>query len=233
MIIPLIINKIASLTPLHILGRLSADLRYLIEISLKNNEKFSVTSLDSNIQLITYKIDSPNKHISKIVIYLHGGGFVIRDSADLIITERLLPLLARKNSNNIVVVSILYPLAPSTSEFHDSFVINSILTSISKVEKLGSIEAILGDSAGGYLAVQVAEKIKTKKLCLISPWLDLYSYSDSYSRNKQKDFLDPMFLERCRASYLGLERDLYLQLSIASDRYIKYLKESNVKVITF
>ena len=144
----------------------------------------------------------------RVLVYIHGGGFVVRDCTDLIIAERLLPLIKEHPHmpDNVVIVSLLYPLARENTNNPDA-ILEVLLESINTLLQRGyKIDGIIGDSAGGYLTLQVSQYLTSKiipKLSLMSPWLNLYSNADSYIRNREYDFLDLRFIEKARDRYLN------------------------------
>lgn len=111
---------------------------------------------------------TPKSEFSKIIIYLHGGGYV-----NAIATQhwQLIEQLATRANAKVLVPR--YGLAPE----HD---VNDALDFIAKVfhqaKSLDLPIVFAGDSAGGGLAVsaitQLGLQSEVSKLLLISPWLD-------------------------------------------------------------
>ncbi len=111
---------------------------------------------------------TPKTGFSKVIIYLHGGGFV-----NAIATQhwQLIEELAQKADAKVLVPR--YGLAPN----HD---VDDALAFISQVfdyaKSLGKPIVMAGDSAGGGLAVSATVHLnlheQVDKLLLISPWLD-------------------------------------------------------------
>lgn len=94
---------------------------------------------------------------------------------------------------------------------------------------------VLGDSAGGGLALSLTKKLienklkLPKKLILISPWTDLTCSSNSYNDNAQIDcILSERFLKVCARCYTGSMEMLY-------DPYVSpiFLDYSNFPPIHF
>lgn len=85
--------------------------------------RFIVEDIPS-VDFITLKGDDCERlnTESKVVVYLHGGAFVLRDSGDLLIAERLLPLLDKDltgRGKSVVLASVLYPLATASDDSKD------------------------------------------------------------------------------------------------------------------
>ncbi|MEX0812404.1 MAG: alpha/beta hydrolase [Chitinophagales bacterium] len=122
-----------------------------------------------------------------VMIYYHGGGFVV---LDLDSHDRVCRRLCKMN--NCIVVSVDYRLAPEHSfplAHDDAFTaINWVLNHIG--EYRGNPEKLIlaGDSAGGNLAACMAhrckrEQIPVKAQILIYPWIDGKMDNPSIERN--------------------------------------------------
>jgi acetyl esterase/lipase len=67
---------------------------------------------------------------------------------------------------------------------------------------------IIGDSAGGNLALSLALRLinesypKIPALCLVSPWLHLFA-NDGPEPTNNLDYITPLALKHCREIYLG------------------------------
>lgn len=142
----------------------------------------------------------------KVVMYIHGGGFITCSPAThRIITSCLSKYTGRK------VFSVGYEVAPGKrypSQIEQC--VDAYRYLLSKGYK-GSDIAIAGDSAGGNLALTVTLKIiqdipDQKPACVVamSPWTDLTINGSSINYNKNNDKMIPaarMF--ECRAMYTG------------------------------
>lgn len=131
------------------------------------------------------------------IIFLHGGayvGFSARSSLFAVV-----PLAAKLRTS---VTSICYPLAPQQE--YRTIVAQ---TAASVAAMLGENTLLLGDSAGGGLAVAVTLYLKENglrlpnKLALWSPWVDLQANApiDDPILRYEND------LEICAAAYAGGE----------------------------
>ena len=207
-------KELMSNTPLSLMSYGSEYLRSTVQnaLTMTTGGRFDVFRISEKIEVIGFDLEHVvnKKDLSsyRILVYIHGGGFIVRDCADLIIAERLLPLIKEHPDmpNNVVIVSLLYPLAKAGVNNAEA-ILTSLLDGIDVLRRGGArIDGIIGDSAGGYLAIQVAERLTSKvipKLCLMSPWVNLDSKADSYIRNKHCDFLDLRFIKKARERYLN------------------------------
>lgn len=165
--------KIRKSLGLAAFGRKSKPAAKPTKTLLANTQFSSRTDFGFELNEITPKSD-----VSKVIIYLHGGGFV-----NAIATQhwQLIEELAIKAGAKVLVPR--YGLAPD----HD---VNDALEFIARVfeyaKSFGLPIVLAGDSAGGGLAVSATIQLKLhdqiEKLVLISPWLD-------------SDFADPRLPE--------------------------------------
>lgn len=117
-----------------------------------------------------------NKEVNeknKCIFYLHGGSYVAETSSD---HWRFLERLVKDTGMTIILPD--YPLTPKYT-YKEVF---SMITPLYKeiLEKMDTKNLILmGDSAGGGMALALAEKLGEEnvqmpsKTILISPWLDV------------------------------------------------------------
>jgi acetyl esterase len=147
----------------------------------------------------------------RVMIYFHGGGFVLYDleSHDYV-CRRLCAM------NECVVVSIDYRLAPEFSfpdAHEDAF--NAILWVKENIAVYGgnpSDIVVAGDSAGGNLAACMAhrckrEHIKLKAQVLIYPWIDGKLENPSITRNGEGFLLNKDTIFWFRRQYTPREED--------------------------
>lgn len=136
---------------------------------LKN---FQIDIIQVNGRNVTFI--SPKSNASrKYILYLHGGAYVNNIYRQhWIFTSQLV------QKTNCTVVLPDYPLAP-TDTYVNAFVMLDCLYEI-LLQKTDSKNIILmGDSAGGGLALALAQKQKNEgkpsasQVVLISPWLDV------------------------------------------------------------
>lgn len=163
------------------------------------------------------------RNAKKIILYLHGGGYVIPAEPYSFAYLHTLRESLRDSVPAEEIPSVLflsYDLAPG-AQFprqltQASALLTHILTNL-RVE-LSSI-ILAGDSAGGNLslallshlahphpsvpAVSLPEGAKFLGAILISPWADFNTSNPGYALNERKDELTPGFLVKCSTSFLG------------------------------
>lgn len=174
---------------------------YINKTSKKSEEKISLSSIDikSEIKEIYIKnmqtLIINEKEDQRTILYLHGGSYL---SDPVIFHYRACDYLAK--SLNAKVIFPIYPKA-NLHTYDETYNLLDIL--YEKILKNNKDISIVGDSAGGGLALGFAmylrdkEKSLPKDLILYSPWLDL-----NCDNPKIKDYekLDPML------SAWGLEK---------------------------
>ena len=153
-----------------------------------------------------------NQESTSIILYMHGGGFVIGCSEDTDYIARVL-----SHSNLARVVSVNYRLAPETA-FPGAIddcekVLNHLVEELLASEDKVSIY-LAGDSAGGNLAPTLYLKLRgigrheqINGLILLAPWLDMDVESyDSYNRLAPGGVVfDAPFIGYARACYAAFE----------------------------
>jgi acetyl esterase len=141
-----------------------------------------------------------------VILYMHGGGFVVGCPEDTdYITRRLCA------DNNCVVISVDYPLAPETMFPGALNVCVEVLRAIVEQPMDNCDPArvfIAGDSAGGNLAVGVAMAAArvgrpVSGLILLAPWLDMNveAYASFNSLAAHGVVFDAPFIGYARAAY--------------------------------
>ncbi len=152
--------------------------------SIKEIRDFSV----EGIQVRLYR--NSNKTKQKVIVYFHGGGFVLYniDSHDYV-TRRLCEM------NDCVVISVDYRLAPEhtfPAAHKDAYKVIEYIADNADVLGIDAAKIIVaGDSAGGNLSACAShhfkknKKIKIAAQVLIYPWIDGKIESDSIERYKE------------------------------------------------
>ncbi len=147
-----------------------------------------------NIQIdenIIYKLNS-NENYDKTILYIHGGGYVTQP---VIYHWIFLDKLAKKENAKIYVP--IYTLAPNKNWKNAYELLIELYEQI--LEETNKSIIIMGDSAGGGLALAFTEYLKEKnieepnKLVLISPWLDVSMSNANYEYYEE---IDPMLVKR-------------------------------------
>ena len=114
----------------------------------------------AGMTVYTYR---PRGPVRGQVVYLHGGSFVFEIAPE---HHRFCAALARKVGCHVSVP--IYPLAPEASALQIQGALRGVLRAI------GDVDALVGDSAGGGLALALAQQLAVPPpVVLLSPWLDL------------------------------------------------------------
>ncbi len=134
-----------------------------------------------------YWFAAPNTNRNKIIVYLHGGSY----AAGSVTSHK--PLVSHLAAlTNLSIVLIEYALAPENpypQGVQDAFEVYRSL----RAQYPASDFILMGDSAGGGLALSLLGQLQKESLALpkgvvmISPWLDLRSENESYKTNAAKD----------------------------------------------
>lgn len=136
------------------------------------------------------------------MLYLHGGGFQIGSTQS---HRNLLDAIAKASQRPLYGVN--YRLAP---EHRFPAAIEDATAVYREMAANASQLAIMGDSAGGALALAVLQIARLERLrmpaavVLISPWLDLEMTGASYSELTDQDvFSTPETLALMARTYVG------------------------------
>jgi acetyl esterase len=170
----------------------------------------SVDNLKANgVPVRIYR--NSNLQNQRVIIYYHGGGFVLYDldSHDYV-CRRLCAM------NNCIVVSVDYRLAPEfyfPNAHEDAF--KALLWVKENIDAYGgnpSDLVVMGDSAGANLSACMAHKckkelIKLKAQVLIYPWIDGKLDNPSITRNGEGYLLNKDTIFWFRRQYTPLEED--------------------------
>jgi len=165
-----------------------------------------------------------------IIIWYHGGGFVIGHHEDAIIPEAICAKC------NAVVISVGYRLAPSTKfpgQIEDAY--DALLwchQNSNKIHGDPNNISVIGESAGGNLAAVVsilardAEKGPTiSRLVMICPWLD--STFTQPSMTKHDLFLSHGLILWMRNNYIRSYENITDPLcSVTLTRNLSYLPKT-------
>ena len=142
----------------------------------------------------------------RVVFYCHGGGYTCG-------SLKYARVIASKLAvhTGIPVMSFEYSLAPEhpyPAALEDALVIWNYIMQLG----FGAREVIVvGDSAGGNLALELILKLKSQKrilpkgLVLMSPWTDMTMSGETYETCKDIDpLLTKEYIQTCRYSIVGL-----------------------------
>lgn len=138
------------------------------------------------------------------ILYLHGGAYVEQP-----ILPHWLFLDRINNQSNAVITVPLYPKAPVHTVGETFPKITELYASM-VARTRGEDVVIMGDSAGGGLALALAQQIallglpRPKAVIMISPWLDLSLRNASIDRLESKDpMLSRRFLQLMGKAWAG------------------------------
>eukprot|EP01064_Diplonema_japonicum_P032235 TRINITY_DN6000_c0_g1_i1.p1 TRINITY_DN6000_c0_g1~~TRINITY_DN6000_c0_g1_i1.p1 ORF type:complete len:515 (+),score=117.30 TRINITY_DN6000_c0_g1_i1:1449-2993(+) len=140
-----------------------------------------------------------------LIFYLHGGGFVAGTAGSY--RGMIAPIGNRLNCNVFAVEYRKMPEHPLPAAVDDALAAYRYLT----VDKKISPERIVfaGDSAGGSLCLLTLLEIRKRQDLqqpaggmLMSPYVDLTTTSDSWERNRGKDFiLEPRIIDAAKSMF--------------------------------
>lgn len=156
-------------------------------------EKFADTKIPEGIKIESVRensvigewISSSQVFNDRVVVYFHGGGFIIKPGRGLAI------LLSRET--NCRVFSVDYRLAP---EHPFPAALEDALATYHWLLRTGTQPKniiFIGDSAGGGLALAALAALRDSKeklpagAVLITPWLDLLGTGDSRKTKQESD----------------------------------------------
>lgn len=137
-----------------------------------------------------------------IVLFLHGGAYV---NGFHPFHWRFLTRLIRRTG--ALVVAPDYPLAPQSTAEH---VVEWVIARYRECAATGRPVVLMGDSAGGGLAMAIAIALRDRqiqapaKIVLLSPWLDGgMTDEESFELDLHDRFLSRDALRRCARAYAG------------------------------
>lgn len=153
--------------------------------------------------VVTFERELNKSH--KHIVFFHGGGYIFEMTT---MHWKLVTALADRTQARISVVD--YPLAPESS-YRETFtmVTQSYETLVTTYP--GDDFILLGDSAGGGLALAFTQKLIRDefkplpvKNILLSPWIDITLSNQAIRNYQQLDcILNDDFLNHCANSYAG------------------------------
>ncbi len=172
----------------------------------KYSDCVSVESVDSGGVKGEWQVPKNAPH-DTCIFYLHGGGYTVGSPVShRAMTTGLAEMV------NTKVFSLDYRLSPENkfpAPVDDALnAYNWLLENGLTADKI----ILIGDSAGGGLALALVHKLKAlglalpRAMALFSPWTDLTLSGDSIRKNQKSCvMLNDLVLESCTAAYLGGE----------------------------
>ncbi len=121
------------------------------------------------------------------VVYFHGGGYVGEiNSAHWRVCRRISTLVPAR------VVVPIYPLAPGTTAETTVPTAADIVQDAMRAAGDAALVTLMGDSAGGGLALAVAQELRDRgagapRLVLIAPWVDVTMTYESLDEAATRD----------------------------------------------
>ncbi|KAF2264859.1 alpha/beta-hydrolase [Lojkania enalia] len=159
-----------------------------------------------------------NKNAKNVILYYHGGGFVVPLSPGhlMFLTELKDTLITQGTDTAILILA--YDLAPESKYPTQLRQAVEALKYLVESEGRGPSTITLGgDSAGGNLALGVLSHLahphpeipplhlpsKLHGALLVSPWCSFNTHTPAYIENAEKDMFDARPLKRWSSAFLG------------------------------
>lgn len=186
----------------------------LVNFYISLRKSVSKNASKTKLHWINYATGKNN--LSKdVIMYLHGGAWVLRDGADVAISSILLPKLAKKTDKIPQICSVQYELATDDTATFQRVHEEIASVYLELVSEGYRVISIMGDSAGGNLAVGVMLTVLDMaearnlnippplSLVLLSPAVDMRTCAGSFTRNASKDGLNLNFVVSSRFCFFG------------------------------
>ena len=192
-----------------------------------NLDKHFIENRDNDITYYTYKsIDNPRN----IIIFLHGGGYAFLSPKFYFnFINNIYNNLEDKKHNTMIIL----PDYPKTPQYTYPTQIKQIYKFYINIknEYPEANFIIMGDSAGGNLAIELVNKINASKidnkdnniraLILLSPWIITDNPLDK--TDSKKDILNYKIINRFRKIYINNSSKYKSTLEIDIDKFPKTL----------
>jgi acetyl esterase len=157
-------------------------------------------------------VPNPAETAGPLIVYFHGGGFVV---GDLDTHDNTCRMLARRSEARVLAIDYrLAPEAPFPGPLDDC--VTGLRFAVEHHQDLGVDPeriGVAGDSAGGNLATEVARITRTESSgppcfqLLFYPWLDLAHKRRSYQLFGEGFYLTESDLDWYRGHYLARNED--------------------------
>lgn len=144
------------------------------------------------------------------VLWIHGGAYISRSALAGLVPLLRIAELAAEQKLSINIFTLEYSLAPEAkfpTQLNEATAAYEYLIEVEKIDPNSII--VLGESAGGHLALSLSYKLLQKglprpgKVCLLYPWANLDNSGASFETNKYKDCLEKADLDRCADWLVG------------------------------
>ncbi|WP_207431440.1 alpha/beta hydrolase [Sabulibacter ruber] len=153
-------------------------------LSLKNKfEQFTIN------RAMGYWINK-EKASNGVLVYLHGGGYAF---GPVKYQWKYIARLSQQTDKAAILIDYkMAPQAPFPQGLED---VMTIITALQATGELPNDYYLLGDSAGGGLALATCYRLREqqqplpRKLVLMSPWLDINMSDTAYKQTADKDVM--------------------------------------------
>lgn len=162
--------------------------------------------MDQGMQFMKF---SETHHPSLVILYFHGGGYVLKyENAEGLYLDFLSKLSRNLNADIYVPFYRVRPEHSLMASLNDAYKAYRILVHHKGINPNNIV--VIGDSAGGGLSLRLLLALRNKKekmpkmAVLISPWSDLTNSGKSFIENANKDiFSNSEMIKSFTKSVLG------------------------------
>lgn len=139
-----------------------------------------------------------------VLLYIHGGAYHLGHPLSTLTTLLRIAEIAADNGVSVAIFALNYTLAPEATfpkQQQQALAAYEYLIGEIRIDPFKI--TVLGESAGGHLALTLLYGIAEKKLArpggasLLFPWVNLTNSGVSFERNKNYDILNKSMLDTC------------------------------------
>ncbi|PNS18492.1 hypothetical protein CAC42_6309 [Sphaceloma murrayae] len=171
-------------------------------------QKFGVPVKASNVKGFWHVLGPPSKpavsprDCTKVVLFIHGGAYILGHPLPSLVSHIRTSEILGQQDVSIAYFGLMYSLAPENqwpAPVDEALAAYHWLINEEGVKPADIV--ISGESAGGHLCMSLLHEIANQGLprpgyaALLFPWINLTNRSPSYTRNKNKDMLNPTMLD--------------------------------------
>ena len=149
---------------------------------------------------------------SVTLFWIHGGAYITGSALAALVPLLRIAELAAEQNLSINIFTLEYSLAPEAEFPTQLNEVTAAYKYIIEEEKINPDSIfVLGESAGGHLALSLAYNLlqlglpRPGKVGLLYPWVNLENSGASFGTNKFKDCLDKRDLDQCADWLVGGE----------------------------